>query len=749
MKKRALAIILAALLLVTPALAYGGGTGDAVYVNRTALANGLTYENALSYTSAGRRVETFALEIDPSSEVYPIVLACDTIYGGYTISNMISYAESQGYNVVGAINADFGYWDTRIPCGMVVEDGVYKSSPEGNNAIGFTDGKAVSSYMPEVNITLENLTRGTQTATTHLNKSRAESGLYLYSEYFSTVSTRTSTDGWFVRFKVSEGSLGLDGQMQLEVLEVIEDQKSVQIGEGNLVLTAADAANLGVELDKFEVGDRVRLTTTCSDTALAKSDWVSGCGNVLVQDGKIFNQQWWDSSISEVNPRTVIGIKADGTVIYEVMDGRTTASRGATLEELANDMISRGCMTVVNMDGGGSSILNLRMPGKSGYTTVNSPSDGKPRSVCSYILFVTDKVSSSNAERLFLSEDGVYVLAGSSIDLTAAATDATLKPVNLTSSVSYSAERGSVTGNVYTAPNTSGMDTIKLSALGLSGTGTLHIVDTIDALTVKDKDDKTVNTVILDQGETLSLVVSASRYLRNVYMDSTAVSYKLEGDVGSISADGVFTAAGKPSAEGKIIVSAAGASKEITVKLSFEFTDMKGHWAEDYVKDLYEAGIVQGATANTFAPNNSMKRCDFLVMLYRAVGSPEPGADSGFADVPVDAYYAKAVAWAVEQGVTQGKSEDSFAPSDTLTRQEGFTFLYRALTALGVSYTDGDIELLTQFEDSADLSGWAETPSATLVGMGIIEGGNSGLNPGGTLTRAQMAKMLAVTLYRD
>ena len=131
MKKRLLCLILACLLLTTCAFAYGAGTGEAVYTNRWSLANGFTYENAFSYNSSGSRNETFLVENRPGSTVYPIVLACDTIYGGMTITQMISYAEGLGYNVVGAINADFGYWETRIPCGMVVEDGVYKSSPRG------------------------------------------------------------------------------------------------------------------------------------------------------------------------------------------------------------------------------------------------------------------------------------------------------------------------------------------------------------------------------------------------------------------------------------------------------------------------------------------------------------------------------------------------------------------------------------------------------------------------------------------
>ena len=119
MKKRLLCLILACLLLTTGVLAYGSGTGEAVYVNRWSLASGFTYENAFSYNASGSRNETFLVENKPGSSIYPIVLACDTIYGGMTITQMISYAEGLGYNVVGAINADFGYWETRIQAGSL------------------------------------------------------------------------------------------------------------------------------------------------------------------------------------------------------------------------------------------------------------------------------------------------------------------------------------------------------------------------------------------------------------------------------------------------------------------------------------------------------------------------------------------------------------------------------------------------------------------------------------------------------
>lgn len=119
------------------------------------------------------------------------------------------------------------------------------------------------------------------------------------------------------------------------------------------------------------------------------------------------------------------------------------------------------------------------------------------------------------------------------------------------------------------------------------------------------------------------------------------------------------------------------------------------------------------------------------------------GTGTAFADVAADAYYADAVAWAVANGITEGKGEGLFAPQDTLTRQEGFTFLYRALDVLGAGFVEGDTALLDSFADGASVAEWARSATATLITNGVVEGSESGLNPAGSLTRAEMAKMLA------
>ncbi|MEG1633311.1 MAG: phosphodiester glycosidase family protein [Oscillospiraceae bacterium] len=749
--KKLLSLILAATLLITPAFAAGSGTGQAVYSNKTALADGLTYENTISATSGGRLVETFTLETAAKSSVHPIVLACDTIYGGMNVNSMIKYAKGLGYNVVGAVNADFGYWDTRVPCGMVVENGIYKSSPEGNNALAFTADGAFASFMPEVNITLTNTVSGGAVPLTHFNKTRADKGgLYLFSEHFSTVSTRTTGNGWFVRFKILDGKMTLGGSMSLEVAEIITDKPAVSIGEGYLVLSAAEAAELGAVRDSFKIGDRVTLTTSCTDSKLAAATWVSGCGNILLSEGKVYHSEWWDKDISAVNPRTAVGIKADGSIVYHVMDGRRTASKGATLAELAQDMISMGCVSAVNMDGGGSSVMSLLTPGADSCRVLNSPSDGTLRSVCSYILFVTDEKPSGAAENLFLKEDGAFALAGTTLDLHYLSTDNTMKTIATPTDVTAYSSLGPVVAGKYTAPGAAGEDVVKLSAAGASGSGRIHVITKADSIAVKNlATDKAVTSLVMNQKDELKLAASVKYLFRDVYMDKASVKYSVAGDVGTVTPEGVFTASGKPGAEGKITVAAAGLTYDITVKLAFEFSDMQKHWAGEYVKKLYEAGIVSGTSATEYTPDAGMKRCDFTLMLYKAAGSPTTDAvKSSFTDVPADAYYAKAVAWAEANGIAKGDGTGKFDPAGILTREQGFTFTYRALPLLKVEYTEGDVAGLTAFSDGAALKDWSRQATATLVSMGIVGGSDGKLDPSASLTRAAMAKILCVTLYR-
>ena len=110
------------------------------------------------------------------------------------------------------------------------------------------------------------------------------------------------------------------------------------------------------------------------------------------------------------------------------------------------------------------------------------------------------------------------------------------------------------------------------------------------------------------------------------------------------------------------------------------FNDVKpGDYFYDAVNWAVEKGITTGTSATTFSPNASCTRAQIVTFLWRASGSPEPKtASNPFTDVAANAYYCKAVLWAVENGITTGTSATTFSPGAPCTRAQGVTFLWRA-----------------------------------------------------------------------
>ena len=183
---------------------------------------------------------------------------------------------------------------------------------------------------------------------------------------------------------------------------------------------------------------------------------------------------------------------------------------------------------------------------------------------------------------------------------------------------------------------------------------------------------------------------------------------------------------------------------KITVKAVFMddntmlnfFTDVH---AEDYYYDAVlwaaQKGITGGMSDTLFAPNTACTRAQIVTFLWRAAGSPEPKALSSFADVPADAYYAKAVAWAVENGITNGTTDTTFGPDETCTRAHGVTFLSRAAKANTASGN-------SNFAD-VDANAYYASAVKWAVDNGITNGISSSLfGPDSSCTRAQIVTFL-------
>ena len=168
--------------------------------------------------------------------------------------------------------------------------------------------------------------------------------------------------------------------------------------------------------------------------------------------------------------------------------------------------------------------------------------------------------------------------------------------------------------------------------------------------------------------------------------------------------------------------------------LNFFYDVPNGAYFYEAVKWAVDKGITNGLSDTMFGPYESCTRAQIVTFLWRAAGSPEPKTVSSFTDVPASAYYAKAVAWAVENGITNGMTETTFAPDATCTRGQSVTFLYRALkgTASGsANFTDVKSDAFY-----ADAINWA-------VANNVTNGtSNTTFSPNADCTRAEIVTFL-------
>ena len=169
--------------------------------------------------------------------------------------------------------------------------------------------------------------------------------------------------------------------------------------------------------------------------------------------------------------------------------------------------------------------------------------------------------------------------------------------------------------------------------------------------------------------------------------------------------------------------------------LNFFYDVPNNAYFYEAVKWAVKNGITTGVGNNLFAPEQPCTRAQIVTFLWRAAGSPEPkGAASGMTDVVSGSYYEKAVAWAIENGITTGTTTSTFSPDATCTRAQAVTFLARALNAKAASAAEfSDVPTDSYF---ADAVAWA-------AANGVTEGIGGGLfGSDNDCTRGQIVTFL-------
>ena len=174
------------------------------------------------------------------------------------------------------------------------------------------------------------------------------------------------------------------------------------------------------------------------------------------------------------------------------------------------------------------------------------------------------------------------------------------------------------------------------------------------------------------------------------------------------------------------------------------FTDVPADsWYYDSVGEIVEQGLMNGTSAYTFSPDTVVTRAMLTTVLYNLAGKSEVGDNLGYpyADVDAHAYYALPVYWARANGLVTGYTDETFAPNDTVTREQAAVLLYRLANFLGMD-TSARADL-SAYTDAAQVSAYAQEAMQWAVASGLLSGRTATtLAPQGSATRAEGAKIL-------
>ena len=578
----------------------------------------LRTENLITYT--------------PNKDVTPIVTFGGVLTDKTRVSAMSKTLEEQGYRVVAGINGDFYNTSTGLPIGIVVTEGQLRSSDAGYYAIGFCkDGTAVLGK-PGVKVTADMGYQGTDSAGASLqvvrqiagvNKARVSSGgIYLYTYDFNAKHTTGNTEaGIDVICSIQDGELSIGDTLRLRVERVVEASAATSIREGQIVLSVnlkSDAYFVDA-LRYVPAGAEITLDVTAASGEWDDVEYAVGALYSLVENGSVVSGLQAGAA-----PRTAVGQRADGTLVFYTIDGRKPGySIGATMSQVAARMIELGCVTALCLDGGGSTTLSITEPDETEAKTVNTPSEGSERAVSNHIFLVADNKPSGKLSHFYVSADYDYVLAGSKVNISAAAVDTNFIP--MAKRYDLWASDGELNGNVLTTPSRGGDITVTAEASGKQGETTVHAIKTPDSVSIRNSGGTTLKELTVSPGSTTTLVAAAVYSHLPLKADQAVFTWTVDGDIGDISVGdtgGIFYAE-KPGT-GTITVSAGGQSATIKVTVS--------KVAYSAVEGLETALTTQEGGTASWSRNQNMEYGRY----GKASGKLVYDAADGFAEVPVN-----------------------------------------------------------------------------------------------------------------
>ncbi|MBE6650690.1 MAG: hypothetical protein E7613_05190 [Ruminococcaceae bacterium] len=402
--KRFTALILALILVLSQFVCAANFT----FSVEKELADGLIYTETAYYYDDGLPNRYYMFEYTPGLSSLPIVS-----WGEYQKSRKTlgSMASSYDGDVVGGINADFFSLTTGIPLGCLVSNGRFLSSSVENNALAIMPDGTLHIGKPDI---ASSFTYLDKTYSFYYNKYPQKYSLYIVDSTYgkSTASTFPCLE---IVLTPESDVLTVNSTTVCTVAEVFPDTMDTPIPEGGFVLSIPSNLSACADFLNITPGETIEISVTGTapwDTALN----IIGGGDIIVKDGAFVPEVADDYSDNSRNARTAVGIREDGSGIFFAVNGKKTDySSGLSFKQMSELMISMDAVTVLNLDGGGSTTVGVKnQDGK--FEIVNYPTDGSSRKVSNAILFLNSAVPDGKVAVASFYPDLLFALPGARID---------------------------------------------------------------------------------------------------------------------------------------------------------------------------------------------------------------------------------------------------------------------------------------------------------------------------------------------
>lgn len=443
-----------------------------VYSLSYELSDGLIYTKNITDNENYGVQREYIFEYDPDSDTNINFINNEYIRATGKISDMAKMNLPEE-NIVAGINADFFNMSTGVPNSAFIKNYEIYTTDMGNFCLAETETGEYFFDVPGIRLALFD-EDGTEYTVMQLNKDFANSGLYIYNDRYAT-STFAKNDNTAVIMysydkivsyeealflyedidEISEITDKLDfaegeeyTKLENEIMLKIEEYSGGKVIDGNLYYTCdtapkinnseklvvyqmlsnetntiipenayvlcADNLSYGYILRKFKPGDVFEFEVTGNSTFENVKNAI-GTGTLIVNDSEIVEHTNISHYMSP-QPRTAVGIKEDGSLLFYAIDGRQSGySAGLKLKELSQQMISLGCTYAVNLDGGGSTAVNVSPFGFDNTFIDSSPSAGQERKVANAVVFSNNLTKDGVPHSIYSYKDYYITLSDRSV----------------------------------------------------------------------------------------------------------------------------------------------------------------------------------------------------------------------------------------------------------------------------------------------------------------------------------------------